>query len=191
MIRADDPATPDALADEVFARYKDGFVIEELLVNAPEIRAIYPKALNTCRIPAIKNGDEVRIFHPVLRIGRGGAEIDSATAAGGIMAVVDVETGELLAACDESLNRYEKHPDTGAQIVGFKIPRWDEAIALVKEIATVLEGQHYAGWDLALTPDGWKMIEGNACGMFIWQMPMNRGFRAELEQICADLNFTY
>ena len=79
------------------------------------------------------------------------------------------------------------HPDTGKPIIGFRLPRWDEALELVHQLSLELDDMHYAAWDVALTEDGWKMIEGNACGMFIWQIPLCKGFREEFEQIISEL----
>ena len=45
------------------------------------------------------------------------------------------------------------------------------------ELARQIPSNRYAGWDLALTKNGWLMIEGNARGQFVgWQIPMQKGF---------------
>ena len=83
---------------------------------------------------------------------------------GGLSAVVDTETGIVCSPGIDKLGyRRILHPDSGEQIVGFRIPRWDEAMALVKELAMKTEDR-YTGWDIALSKDGWVMVEGNDCG---------------------------
>ena len=89
---------------------------------------------------------------------------------------------------DENAISFEKHPDSGIDIIGFEIPRWKEAISLAKELATVVKGQRYIGWDLALTEKGWVMVEGNAMSQFVgWQIPTQKGFMAEANNILKEL----
>lgn len=72
-------------------------------------------------------------------------------------------------------------------MVGFTIPRWEEVVAMAKELATIVDGNRYAGWDLALTDNGWVMIEGNARGQFVWQIPLQKGFLIETNAILRRL----
>nr|MCR5042025.1 hypothetical protein [Clostridia bacterium] len=111
VIRRDYPASPDEICDLLFERFPEGFVAEELLSNRSELREIYPKALNTFRIPTLRSGDKVKVFRPVLRIGAGGAEIDSALSNGGILTAVDIETGVITHARDEGCpcSTYQTH----------------------------------------------------------------------------------
>ena len=91
---------------------------------------------------------------------------------GGLSAVVDTETGIVCSPGIDKLG-YKRilHPDSGEQIVGFRIPRWDEAMALVKELA------------IALSKDGWVMVEGNDCGQFIQQRMDKTGRLGELLEL--------
>lgn len=83
---------------------------------------------------------------------------------------MDTNTGIVYTAgFDESENRYVVHPDSGTVIPGFQIPRWDEAKQLAIGLAQVTNNR-YTGWDLALTDEGWVMVEGNDCGEFIMQI---------------------
>jgi hypothetical protein len=146
-------------------------VIEELIIQAKELAAFHPNSVNTIRMPVVKSKDSktLTIFHPFFRMGRGHSIVDNG-GAGGIFACVDVESGIInTEGVDEfSDNEYIFHPDTHYQIVGFKIPRWDEAIELAKE-ASCQTTNRYTGWDLALTEQGWVIVEGNECGQFIAQ----------------------
>jgi len=59
---------------------------------------------------------------------------------------------------------YKKHPDTNFDLIGYQIPRWEEAKSLSKELALVLPDNHYCGWDLVLTDEGWVLQEANDRG---------------------------
>ncbi len=191
VFRPESVASAEETAEEILASCKEDFIVEELLTNCDELRALHPSSLNTMRIPTVTYQDRIEVIHPFIRVGTGTATVDSATFAHGILCAIDPATGVITAARDEEGTFYETHPDTGRQLKGFQIPRWQEAVALAKELASRLEGQRYVGWDITITTKGVLMIEGNADGMFCFQMPEMKGFRPEMERIFADLGLEY
>jgi hypothetical protein len=75
---------------------------------------------------------------------------------------VDPETGKIRSvATDDYFNIFESHPDTGVKFEGYTIPMLDEAIALAKEAAREIPQMGHIGWDVAITPTGPAIIEGN------------------------------
>ena len=176
--------------NELFKKYcsgsKDGFIVEELVIQAPEMAQFHQSSINTVRIATVKFDEGAEVIAAFFRTGRGGSIVDNA-GAGGVFGAIDIKTGTIIAVGDEYGNSYEKHPDTNVKMVGFTIPRWEEAVAIAKELATVVDGNRYAGWDLALTDKGWVMIEGNARGQFVWQIPLQKGFLAETNAILRRL----
>lgn len=156
-------------------------VVEELIVQAPEMATLNESSVNTVRVPTLKTKDGVVIFHPFLRCGCGNAVVDNASS-GGILAEVDPKTGIVITkGANESGGFYIKHPSSGTVIPGFQIPRWEEAVTLVNQLAHVVETNRYVGWDLALTKDGWVMVEGNPRGHLVSQFASQTGIREELE----------
>lgn len=55
----------------------------------------------------------------------------------------------------------DRHPDTNLPLIGFALPGWDSAIALVKEATRHFPGLGIQNWDVALTPTGPVLIELN------------------------------
>ena len=169
-------------------QYPHGFIAEELIVQSKEIAVFHPASLNTVRMPTMKIGNEVRIFHPWFRCGQGNAIIDNASA-GGIASLINPENGIIIASGDELGNAFELHPDTKIAFKGFSIPRWREAIDLVKELSWVVPNTNYIAWDIALTDKGWVIVEGNAHGQFLQQqMLMDKGLKPEVDLICKKLS---
>lgn len=166
------------------------FIVEELIEQVPEMAKFHPSSLNTVRVPTIRLDNETLIVNPFMRIGQHGSIVDNA-GAGGIICAVDAESGKLFAAADEKGATFEKHPESGVQIIGFEIPRWDEAVSFVKKLAQVIPENRYTGWDIALTEDGWKLVEANRRGQFVWQIPMQKGFRKEINGILRKLGRKY
>jgi len=169
--------------EEAFAaiRAVGDAVVEELIVQAPEMAALNPGSVNTIRVPTVKTCEGVVIFHPFLRCGCGDSVVDNATS-GGILAEIDPETGIVITkGANERGDFFIRHPATGTVFLGFQIPHWEEAVSLVNRLALVVPSNHYIGWDLALTNDGWVMVEGNPRGQFVSQYASQTGIRKELE----------
>jgi len=162
------------------------FVLEELIIQEQTMAAFHPSSVNTLRIATLRLNDRVEIIHPRIRLGRGDAVVDNA-GSGGIIGNIDLKTGQVYAACDKKGIKYDLHPDTGLKIVGFKIPRFEEALELVKQLSNVLPKVKYVGWDVALRDDGWVMIEGNDKGQLGFQYPNHEGFADELEKYRKEL----
>ena len=85
--------------------------------------------------------------------------------AGGIAAAVDLDGGTLGPAsnlgADSRLGWLDRHPDTGAAITGMQLPRWDEVRAFALRSHRAFADRILVGWDIAITPDGPVLVEGN------------------------------
>jgi hypothetical protein len=95
------------------------------------------------------------------------APVDNWTA-GGLSAKIDIETGTLGPGVrypfSKTLNWFAEHPDTGAQIEGRSIPRWESLRERLLDIAAAYSHLPYLGWDIVPTSDrGFTIIEANDC----------------------------
>jgi len=81
-------------------------------------------------------------------------------------AAIDIDTGRLGLMCgDRNMAPdawWERHPKTGAPIAGRIIQNWPAVAELAARAHRVFNGRMIIGWDLALTPDGPMVIEGNS-----------------------------
>ena len=167
---------------EVFREITEGgaAVIEEPIVQSDLLGSFHPQSVNTVRLAVWNEDGKVTPLFSVFRMGRGDAIVDNG-GAGGCFATVDIKTGELITpAVSEDGGRFTVHPNTGKQIVGFKIPRWQELLDMAQEISKIID-QPYISWDLALTDKGWVIVEANSTGQFLWQMSSVKGCRKEME----------
>jgi hypothetical protein len=161
-----------------------GTVVVEEVVNQSEIMSVFNESsVNTVRITTFRKDDEIVIMFAFMRTGRKGAVVDNG-GSGGLLIGIDEKIGECNAeGCDEEGHRYRTHPDSGVEFIGFKIPEWDKAVTLAKELATVIPEQRYVGWDLAYTDVGWVMIEGNSWSQFVGpQISQRRGMRSFVDR---------
>lgn len=158
-LRVADFADPAAILD--YVREKKLFVLEHVLPQHPDMARLHPQSVNTMRIVTDLVGDTVHIAYIVVKIGRGGGCCDN-TGQGGMLCRVDPETETICSvATDDYFNVFEKHPDTGVTFKGYRIPMLPEAIALAKQAAREIPQMRHVGWDVAVTPDGPAIIEGN------------------------------
>ena len=183
--------TDEKSIDEIFKELTlncGGSVCEEIIVQSDKIASFHPSSVNTVRFTTIKDKDGIHLFYPLLRTGVGNAFIDNATA-GGIFALIDSESGIVrTVARDEKGNSFLAHPNTGVVYPGFELPEWEKAVSLVKSLATVVEDNHYVGWDIAHTDAGWIMVEGNPRGqMIMMQLFCKTGFKQEIENYIKNI----
>ena len=132
----------------------------EVVKQHPEMDRLYPCCVNTLRLYTFFDGSGVHLLQSVLKIGNGGSVVDN-DSHGGILTFLTDDGVVKYPAQDANNRNYESHPMTGVAIVGFRVPHYEEAVELVKEAAMVTPGIAYVGWDVAITPTGPAIIEGN------------------------------
>lgn len=136
---------------------------EQTLTQCREMAAFNDSSINTLRVVSLVKADgDVKIMGGLLRVGRKGRIADNFHHRG-IAAYIDPETGIVsTTGVDKDNVRHIVHPDSGAQIVGFRVPIWDEVVETVKKAALVFPDMHYIGWDVVIT-DQYKveLVEGN------------------------------
>lgn len=174
---------------ELTAKYHYGnasaMMLEEMIVQAPEMARLHPASVQSIRLVTIRTGDKVHFWYPRLHIGVKG-DFQSNAAAGGITALVDPETGIVTSHgwCKDG-SEYEIHPDTDIPIRGLQMPAWEELVDIANDLMrNVVPEIRYVGWDLAYSDKGWCIIEGNWAGEFVGdQLSAERGLRKELEAL--------
>ena len=176
----------DGYADMLLKSYPGGFIAEEVIQQDERMAQLHPESVNTLRIHTLQNNGIVEVFHPYIRIGRGKSVVDNA-GSGGVFTSCNSETGEVLTVVDEYCHSYTSHPDNGFPLVGFKVPCWKEAFDFARQLALTNQDVHYAGWDLALTKDGWVLVEGNPRAQMIFQISEGKGFKNEVLQLCKKM----
>lgn len=163
--------TPQKLYDYLMETKR--LLVEEVIEQADEMKAIYPHSVNTFRIvTVISASGKVNIVGSYLRVGNNGNVVDNFNH-GGIAAPVNTETGKLEHLFrDKQNNYYEKHPETQFPLYGYTIKRWNEIIETAKKLALVVPQMRYVGWDLCLTEKGVAVIEANEYpGNDLYQIP--------------------
>ena len=165
-------------------------VVEQWIRQHPVLDRVYSDAVNCLRIISVYKNGEIRFLAGGVTWGLK-LKIANASASG-IVSPVDFETGLLpYPAGDFEGHVYEKHPVTGAPVKGLQLPFWKETLEMIKNAAREVPGVAYIGWDVAITPDGPAIIEGNTTpGYRYYQIPVHMvhktGNRAAYEACLKD-----
>lgn len=134
---------------------------EEVIPQHPVLNELWPGSINTVRLATIVNGGKAHVVEAYLRVGNGPRPVDNFNS-GGMVVPLDKETGVILApALDKAGNLYPVHPATGVRFQGLQIPMWEEILDFVSRAALVEPRVRYVAWDVAVTPVGPDMVEGN------------------------------
>jgi hypothetical protein len=153
------------------SREADSFVIQQRLRSHPALSALSQSSnLQTLRITTfidramnchllfshLKLMTRVDVF--VDNIGDG--------LTGGLLNVVCLETGTITKSLLKTRDgtgdrRISHHPVTQRKLAGFAIPCWAEACELVRRAAYAFLPVRSVGWDVGITEEGVKLVEGN------------------------------
>jgi hypothetical protein len=140
---------------------KGKYVIQEGLLQHPELSGIYPHSVNTFRIISEYTDGQPWALHALLRMGRGGNQIDNASA-GGLYLKVDLKTGSLSNyAYTHNRIRFFEHPDTGFTFRNARLESWQAIKSFVMREIVKFREIRYLGWDIAMTVNGPVVIELN------------------------------
>lgn len=139
------------------------FLWQETIIQHKELSRLHPASVNTMRILTFNNDGNIELFSAALRIGTKHRSVDN-WGAGGIAVPINVETGTLGEAGVYKPGyggRTKVHPDTGITLLGYPIPYFTESVKLAFACHQYFYGIHSIGWDVAITPGGPVLVEGN------------------------------
>ena len=134
---------------------------EEVIPQHEALNAVWPGSINTVRIDTILKDGKVHPVAACLRVGNGERPIDN-FCSGGMVAPVDRKTGRVTGPAVDNQNRlYAYHPGTGTKFEGVQIPMWQAIMDLLRDAAPIVPTVRFVGWDIAVTPTGPVLVEGN------------------------------
>jgi hypothetical protein len=116
----------------------------------------------TCRTPS----GSIDFLPPAIRMPIRQAIVDN-IAQGGLAAPIDLATGEICGRAIQKdkaigVSRFEKHPDTGVNLIGVQLPCWKEVVDLTRRAHLAFPSMPFVGWDIAILRDGPIVLEGNS-----------------------------
>ncbi len=135
------------------------YLLEEEIKQHKVLNEINPHCVASLRIATLYKDGKVYAFDNVIRIG---LDDNPALACRDGNMRFDNNGVPQSKFWDDDGNSYEEHPLTKYKIANLKkLPFTQEAVDMVKEAAKLIPEIRYIGWDVAITPDGPIIIEGN------------------------------
>lgn len=145
---------------------KGEMLVEECIIQHPDLEAIAPGTANTTRVTTfVKDDGTVAIINMAQKFGRG--QVSDQAAFGGFYTALYEDGRAMGMGYSVDGHLFETHPDTGKRIADYRVPMMDELRALITEVALVVPQVRYVGWDVVVTPTGPVLVEGNwGAGVF-------------------------
>lgn len=154
------------------------YILQDYINNQHEdMKKLAPESINTLRFTLVQTGNgESKVLGVMCLMGAHGLECSN-WHFGGVCANVKSDGTIDKYGYSMSDKRVERHPDTHVVFDGYKIPYYEEALALAKSCMKIFYGIKSVGWDIAITSDGPIVIEGNDdWGLAAHQMVENQGW---------------
>ena len=151
----------DSDMTELYERsLKQTAVLDELVIQHPDIARLNPDSINTVKLFTFKVEDICHFVAAEFRMGRRGSFVDNIER-GGLAAGVDIKTGAVVGSMyDLRMDLYSAHPDTGVSITGFVLPNWEEVLRFTEECAKA-SPIAFVEWDIAIREKDCVLIEAN------------------------------
>ncbi len=143
-----------------------GMLFQECAASHPAIRELTGSTAICCiRMICLVTRHETVIHTAFFKVVTGRNMLDNFSHGdyGNLLATIDTEHGVITHAIRRMgpEGAIEQHPDTGKTLIGFRLPNWNEAVAMVREASHHFPGLGIQNWDVALTPTGPVLIELN------------------------------
>lgn len=149
--------------DELRRKIRCKSIIQARITQHPEMDKLNPHSVNCLRIITARTKDRVVPLSALLKAGSSKSPCDN-WAAGGIILGIDLETGRLKedgfykAKYGRKVN---EHPETRVRFKDFTIPNFHACMDTVLRVHEYFYGIHSIGWDVAISPEGPMILEGN------------------------------
>jgi hypothetical protein len=140
-------------------------IVQPRLRNHPALQDLTGQSLLTFRIfTCVDESDRPVVTHAMLR---SLSKLEPNWPSNAEFAApIELATGRLGKMCSDSRfgpdDRTDDHPMTGAPVAGRIVPLWPALHALARTAHRVFADRMLVGWDIALTPAGPILIEGNS-----------------------------
>ena len=174
-----------------------GLLVQERLTSSSELHPIGGHlGMGTVRVNTALTDDGPEIVFSFAKIMGSRCLVDNFSGGkfGNMLAQVDIESGRLKRVFGRKpdqrhlMAEVQRHPLTNTPLSGFQLPLWPEVVWLAKRVSQAFPEAPLIGSDIAITPDGPKVIEvqsdWDANGA---QLMMGRGLRPVLRKLTPRL----
>jgi alpha-L-glutamate ligase-like protein len=160
----------------------DKVMLQQRVRLHPAFAPIAYKGIPDIRVILYRNRPAMAMLRLPTRESNGRANLHQ----GGIGAGVDLDSGITHQAVQRNRS-VERHPDTGASLLGMQVPYWGRVLDMAQRVAEAV-GLGYIGVDIVVDEtDGPMLLEANARPGLAIQIANGQGLRPRLEAIDREL----
>ena len=147
-----------------------GWLFQERLRQHTDVANLCGPTIATLRFVVLLGDDGPTVFRAVWRIPTAPNMTDNfgdRGRTGNLAAGLDEATGKILRVIrrvDAEQTLHTEHPDTGARLIGMRLPLYHEARELVLTASALFPMFRFQHWDVALTQSGPVLVECNSPG---------------------------
>jgi len=192
LVSADGRRVPVSQFVGEIARYTErGYIFQNRIETHPELEPVCGRGITACRMLVRMKDGRPHLHRATWKIRASATIADNFWRAGNMLGAVDPETGEITRVVRGiSVNTEEVavHPETGAQLVGFRLPEWQAMRETCLAAASTFPALWLQGWDVSISAEGPLIfeVEGDGGAAHMTQHAQGRGlldaeFRAFLE----------
>ena len=169
----------NAFVDQLRTYYPTGYLFQKFVSPHAAIRALCGNRLATVRIITLTTERGPKVFRACWKIPAGTNTADNYWRKGNLLAKIDIAQGQVLRVVSGSgldLVQHDRHPDTDAPLIGFRIPHWQRMLDTVTEAARLMQHVPLIGWDVTALDEGPIIVEMNESpDFFLPQLADGRG----------------
>lgn len=166
---------------EIFRTAKQNYLLQEIARQAKSLAALNPSSLNTIRcLTYLDRRGNAHVMGATLRLGAGTMVVDNASS-GGMFCGIDINRGCLFAtAINKAEELFTRHPTTGIVFEDYALPELESVFRMCTQCHEAIGHPMTVGWDVATTPDGPMLLEGNTRWMAKLHTAVDAGVAARV-----------
>jgi hypothetical protein len=159
-----------------------GFLFQEAMVGHKETADLCGNSVSGCRVVALLDDDKAYPVRVIWKIPARGNYTDNYVHgnSGNLLADIDLASGtarRVVSGAGLNLKINPTHPDTGATVLGRRLPEWEALLELVRVAAPAFPGFRVQHWDIGVTSKGLVAFELNSAGdLDLVDLPHGTGF---------------
>jgi hypothetical protein len=154
----------ETVIEDIDKHYAAGYLFQSIVRPHRDLIPAIGERLATVRILTIATPQGPKVLRACWKLPAAHNPADNFWREGNMLAGLDLDTGRIrriTSGVGFEMRNLERHPDTGAELIGVAIPDWDKMKAVAVEGAKVLRHFGIIGWDIAATDDGPVIVEAN------------------------------
>ncbi|WP_455353809.1 sugar-transfer associated ATP-grasp domain-containing protein [Streptomyces sp. SYSU K217416] len=144
-----------------YAQRWGAWLVEQHVPQHSDLDVLNPYALNTFRVITLLREGVAEVLYVMLKLGGAESTTDN-SAAGGVQIRVHPDGRLDRHGYDRYLNAHTRHGVSSVPFADHRISRMTEVRELAERCARLFPQVPFIGWDIALTPGGPVVIEGNS-----------------------------